>query len=154
MTNRPAPTPEALDAYARGFNRSATLRFFGVELDFPDERTVRCRLDVRDDHRGGLGSDAINGGILAAIFDLAIGCTAALVDPGRRSATVQLSMNFEQPVRGGKLVALGRIDRAGGSTAFSSATIEDERGVICARAQGVVRLSREPWAAGSHPGIN
>jgi len=151
---RPAPTPEQLARYARGFSESATLRFFGVTLDYPDGRTLRATMPVRPEHLGGLGSDAVNGGILAAIFDLAIGCCGALVDPTRRTATIQLSMNFERALRGPLLVARGQLDRVGGRTAFASATIEDAEGEVCARAQGIIRLTDVPWEAEGHPGIN
>ena len=154
MKSRPRPTPEQLARYAAGFNATRTLQLFGVMLDYPDGETCRVTMPVRNDHLGGLGSDAVNGGILAAVFDLAIGCTGALVDPTRRTATLQLSMNFERPLRGPVLIARGRLDRVGGRTAFSSAVIEDEIGEACARAQGVLRLTDVPWAAGDHPGMN
>lgn len=154
MSERPRPTADQLARYAEGFNQSATLRFFGTTLSFPEGQLVRASLPVRPDHRGGMGTDAVNGGILAAMFDLVIGCTGALVDPTRRTATVQLSMSFEQAVRGDLLVAEARVDRAGGSTGFSSAWIKDGRGETCARAQGVIRLLTQTWASGEHPGIN
>ena len=154
MSRRPRPTSEQLARYAEGFNASKTLQLFGVTLDYPDGECCRVTMPVRVDHLGGLGSDAVNGGILAAIFDLAIGCTGALVDPTRRTATLQLSMNFERPLRGPLLVARGKLDRVGGRTAFSSAVIEDSQGEPCARAQGVLRLTDLPWEAGDHPGMN
>ena len=154
MKTRPRPSPEQLARYAAGFSASLTLRHFGAVLDYPDADTCRVTMPVRSEHLGGLGSDAVNGGILAAIFDLAIGCTGALVDPTRRTATLQLSMNFEQPLRGPLLLAHGRLDRVGGRTAFASAVITDADGQPCARAQGVLRLTDIPWSAGDHPGMN
>ena len=154
MTERKPPTPEALARYAEGFNRSATLRFFGVTISFPDTRLVRAELKIRPDHRGGMGTSAVNGGIRAAMFDLVVGCTGALVDPTRKSATLQLSMSFERALAGDLLVAEAHLDRVGGRTAFASAWIKDERGEICARCQGVVRLSNEPWESGHSPAVN
>src|SRR5699024_6548403 len=97
---------------------------------------------------------AINGGVLAALFDLSIGVCGALVDPGRRSATIQLSMNFERPVTGDRIHAEAKIDRAGGTNIFASAVIFDESGQPCARAQGVVRISRSGWQNGASPAVN
>lgn len=148
------PPADALERYADNFNRSATLRHFGLTLSFPEGRLVRATLPVRPDQRGGLGSEAVNGGVLAAMFDLVVGSTSALVDPTRRSATVQLSMSFERPTNGDVITADAWIDRAGGSTLFASAVIRDGQGEVTARCQGVVRISRLPWADGASPAIN
>lgn len=76
----PKPTPEQLARYAAAFNESETLKHFGVKVGFPDPETCEVVLDpVQQSQRGGLGSDAVNGGVLAAIFDLVIGCAPALV---------------------------------------------------------------------------
>jgi uncharacterized protein (TIGR00369 family) len=154
LPSRPAPTIEALNRYAEDFNQSLTLRFFGARIEFPSVDRVRIVVPVRPEHRGGMGTDAVNGGILAAIFDLALGCAAALADPTRRSATMQISMSFEQGLRGDLLVGESWLDRVGGRTAFASAVLKNEAGDICARAQGVVRLTDLPWAGGASPAIN
>jgi acyl-coenzyme A thioesterase PaaI-like protein len=153
--NRPTPpTPELLARYAAEFNKSSTLRFFGVQIAFPDQQTIEVRLDkIIPEQRGGLGTSAVNGGVLAAIFDLVIGCTSALFDPTRRSATMQLSMSFERPVFGDSLRAEGRIDAAGGSVLFSSARLFDGNGTECARCQGLIRISRLPWESGQSPAV-
>lgn len=152
---KPRPTLEQLKRYSEHFNDSATLKNFGVKVAFPDLQTVEVLLDpVLDGQRGGLGTDAVNGGVLAAIFDLVIGCTPALVDPSRRSATVHLSMNFMRALRGNKLIARARIDRAGELLVFASAQIVDEKGVLCATCTGMSRLSELPWLSGESPAIN
>jgi uncharacterized protein (TIGR00369 family) len=149
------PTQEQLDHYAEQFNQSQTMRFFGARLSFPQGQKVVISLpEVRLEHRGGLGTTAVNGGILAALFDYAIGCTPALKDPTRRAATMQLSMSFERPVLGDSLRAEATIDSAGTSTLFASARVYDAQGQVCARCQGVVKLSRMKWASGQSPAIN
>ncbi len=146
---------EQLQIYADKFNDSATLGLFGVKVDFPDGERVRAVIDdVQPGHRGGLGTDAINGGVLAALFDLVIGMCGALVDPTRRSATIQLSMNFEQPVTGERIVAEAWINRHGRTNLFASAVIRDEAGKECAHGQGVVRLSRMKWQNDGSPAVN
>ncbi len=150
----PRPTAAQL-RYAELFNQSATLKHFGVIVSFPSADRVRAVLKpIRPEQLGGLGSNAVNGGVLAAMFDLAIGCTPALVDPSQRSATVQLSMSFERAVVGGSLYAEAKVDRAGKNLLFASAVIVDEQGRECAHAQGVVSLSGKPWSSGESPAIN
>ena len=110
--------------------------------------------EVRPEHRGGLGTAAINGGVIAAMFDFAIGCTPALKDPTRRAATMQLSMSFERPLVGESVRAEATIDSAGSSTLFASARMYDAQGQVCARCQGVVKVSQMKWASGQSPAIN
>ena len=148
------PSPEQLARYAEHFSNSAALKAFGVRVSFPDGDRVHAVIDpVRPEQRGGLGMEAVNGGVLAAMFDLVIGCAGALVDPTKRTATMQLSMSFERPVLGHKLLAVAKIDSAGKTTLFASAHIEDEDGKVCARCQGLVKLSQVPWKSGVSPGI-
>ena len=154
-TPQTRPTPQQLARYAELFNASQTMKHFGVKIHFPDADTVIARLDpIRPEQRGGLGSDAVNGGVLAAMFDLCIGCAPATIDPTRRSATVQLSMNFMKGVRGDVLIAKGRVDRAGNVLVFCSAEIRDGEGNLCATGTGLVRLSEMKWAQGESPAIN
>ncbi|MDC0714066.1 PaaI family thioesterase [Stigmatella sp. ncwal1] len=149
------PTQEQLDRYAEQFTQSQTLRHLGVRLSFPEGRKVLISLpEVRPEHLGGLGTTAVNGAVLSAMFDLAIGCTPALLDPTRRCATLQLSLSFQRPLVGSSLEAEAEIDSHGKSTLFASARIRDAQGNICARAQGVVRISTLPWASGESPAIN
>lgn len=145
--NQYGATRDGIDRYARAFNESEVLGMFGIEIQFPDLETVEAVIDeARPGHMGGLGDhQAINGGVLAALYDLVLGCSAALVDPRRRSATVQLSMNFERPVLGSEVRARAKVDRAGRTLVFSSAEILDGRGEVCSRATGVVRISQKLW---------
>ncbi|WP_434388031.1 PaaI family thioesterase [Melittangium boletus] len=149
------PTQEQLDRFAEQFNQSATMRHFNTRLSFPEGKKVVIAIpELRPEHRGGLGTDAVNGGILAALFDLAIGCTPALRDPSRRAATMQLSMSFERPVRGDSARVEATIDTAGTSSLFASARVYDAEGTVCARCQGVVKLSKMKWASGDSPAVN
>ncbi|MCE9669585.1 PaaI family thioesterase [Myxococcus stipitatus] len=150
------PSQADLDRYATLFNQSLTLRHFGAHLAFPEGRKVVITLpEIRPEHRGGVGSAAaVNGGILAALFDLAIGTSGALVDPSRRCATVQLSMSFERPVTGDHLRVEAEIDSQGLTLLFATARVYDAQGRMCARCQGVVRLSNLPWASGESPAVN
>jgi len=146
------PTPEQLAHYAREFSASVPLKSFGCRLHFPTSDRVVVEIDpLEPQHRGGLGTDAVNGGVLAAMFDLAIGTTPALLDTTRRNATMQLSMTFERPLRGSKLRTEAWIESAGTSTLFASARTLDEHGQVVARCQGVVKLSKLKWKAGGSP---
>ena len=137
------PTEAELTDLAVLWNRSEVLRHHGMRVTFEPERVVVEIPEVRQEHRGGLGTSAVNGMVLAALFDLATGSTVVLLDPRRRSATVQLSMSFERAVLGDSVRCEARIDRAGQRTLFASAFVKDAQGQVCARCQAVVAVSRQ-----------
>ncbi|MFP2911703.1 PaaI family thioesterase [Pyxidicoccus sp. 3LFB2] len=149
------PTQADLDRYAELFNQSLNIRHFGAHISFPEGRkTVITLPELRPEHRGGLGSAAaVNGGILAAMFDLAIGCSGALVDPSRRCATIQLSMSFERAVTGEGMRVEAEVDNKTVSLLFVTARAFDGQGRVCARCQGVVKLSTLPWPSGENPAV-
>lgn len=152
----PRPSQADLDRYAELFTQSLSVRHFGARLAFPEGRKVVVTLpELRPEHRGGVGSAAaVNGGILSAMFDLAIGTSAALVDPTRRCATVQLSMSFERAVTGDHLRVEAEVDSHTASLLFATARLYDAEGRMCARCQGVVKLSHLRWASGESPAVN
>lgn len=152
MPTQAAPPPEQLARYANDFNQSLALKHFGAKISFPTTDRVHIDIDpIRVEHLGGMGSDVVNGGVLAAAFDLALGCTGALVNPRLRNATTQLSMTFERPVRGKKLRVEAWINSAGKLLLFSGAELFDENDQLCARGTAVVRLTDKPWNNGHSP---
>ena len=146
MTTPHPPNAERLAQYAQRLTAHPSLRAFGVRLSFPDAARVRIDVDaIPISMRGGIMDDAIvNGGALSALCDLLIGGTSALVDDGARSATVQLSIRFERPLRGDRLQGEARVDHATARTIFASAEISDAQGQVCVRCQGLVTLLRSP----------
>jgi len=136
----------ALASYAERVNSHPSLQHFGAKVAFPDESRVTVLVEpVPITLRGGFGDDrVVNGGVLSALCDLLIGCTAGLIDPNGRAATVQLSIRLEQPLLGGRIVGEGRVDRSTGRLVFSSAEIRDENDKICARCQGMVSRGARP----------
>ena len=139
----PRPTADELTRLASLWNQSEVLRNLGLRIGFQPDRVVVDLPEVRAEHLGGLGTSAVNGLVLSGMFDLAVGSTVVLVDPRRRSATVQLSMSFERAVFGRSARCEAWVDRAGQRTLFASARILDEQGQVCARCQGVVAVSRQ-----------
>jgi acyl-coenzyme A thioesterase PaaI-like protein len=137
-----------LSRYAELWNAHPSLQYFGAKIAFPDATRVTVAVDhVPLAMRGGLGDDSVvNGGILSALCDLIIGCTAGLVDPTSRSATVQLSIRLEQPLLGERILGEARVDRSTGRLIFSTAELSDETGKVCVRCQGIVTRIRAPGA--------
>ena len=101
--------------------------------------------------RGGGGTDAINGGVIAYMFDGAMGgaIASAVLDrfggPGFdltrfRMATISLTINYLSAALGDRFEAQGTVVKLGRGTAFAEGRFYDERGELCASATGVWRL--------------
>ena len=134
-------TREELDSFAAAWTASGPMRYLNFRMSFPGGDRVMIELpEVLAAQRGGKGTDAINGGILAAMFDFAIGATALLAPPLRRNATVHLSIDYQRAVRGKSARCIAKLDRATRALAFASAEILDEHGASCSRATGLVSL--------------
>ena len=151
MPPRRAPRPfseayatlESLNALAAAWNRSPPLQRLGARLEFQRVDRVRVVLDpVQMFHRGGIGTEAINGTVLAGLFDLAIGTVGWLASSESRSATVTLAMTFFRPTRGDRVAVEARLIRAGTNLMFAAAEIFDERGDVTARCDGTVAVAR------------
>jgi uncharacterized protein (TIGR00369 family) len=136
-------TLKSLQALADVWNSSAPMRQLGARLEFERIDRVRAVIDpVLPHHRGGIGTDAVNGPVLAGLFDLAIGTVGWLARPETRSATVTLSMTFLRPTRGERVVVEARLLRAGTNLTFAAAEVFDERGEVTARCDGTVAVAR------------
>lgn len=136
-------TLEALNALGAVWNASAPLQRLGARLEFTRVDRVRAVLDpVQMFHRGGIGTDAVNGAVLAGLFDLSIGTVGWLSRPDTRSATVSLSMTFIRPTRGDRVVVEARLLRAGTNLTFAAAEIFDGWGEVTARCDGTVAVAR------------
>ncbi len=150
-------TQQQLDTFAAARNSLPVCDFFGFKIAFHlDESEGDCVEitldDVKPGQRGGLGTSAVNGGVLAAIFDFAVGYAATLAPPLRKSATVQLSLNLESAVLGNLVRCTARIVKQARNILFVSAEIADETGKICARGTGMCALgpevALEEWTRG------
>ena len=116
------PTLESLRALGEMWNDSPPMKHFGAKLAFDRVDRVRAVIDpVTTVHRGGLGTDAVNGVVLAGLFDLV--------------------MSFFRPSRGDRIVAEARLVRAGLNLVFAAAEIFDAEGRVTARCDGTCAIA-------------
>ena len=135
-------TLDALRELAATWNSSPPMQRIGARLEFERVDRVRAVIDpVMPYHRGGMGTDAVNGPVLAGLFDLVIGTVGWLSRPQSRSATVTLSMTFLRPTRGNRVLVEGRLLRAGTNLTFATAEVFDEEGQVTARCDGTVAVA-------------
>jgi len=133
---------EELSAFQAEWNQHPGMRHMGAELDLSTPEVVRAVVDpIQPEHRGGLGTEAVNGAVIAGIFDLVIGLCGYLQTVGRRAGVAQMSIQFLRPVNGTRFEVVGHPVRAGNTLVFSTAELRDERGIVCARCDGIVAVS-------------
>jgi len=155
----PYATLDALHAMADAWNASPPMQRLAARLEFTRVDRVRAVLDpVELFHRGGMGTDAVNGAVLAGLFDLAIGTVGWLTRPDTRSATVSLAMTFLKPTRGDRVAVEARLLRSGTNLTFAAAEIFDGEGQVTARCDGTVavafgRYGADDFFAGMRGGI-
>jgi acyl-CoA thioesterase len=95
-----------------------------AELRFPFSRAVA--------RRGGM----VHGGIVMYSLDNACGIAVMTVNPGTDQLTMELKVNFLEPLSKGPFVVLGRVVRAGGRVATAEGEVRDAEGKLCAKSLG------------------
>ena len=95
-----------------------------VELSFPFTKAIA--------RRGSM----VHGGMVAFALDNACGLATMAVNSGVDQVTLEFKVNFLEPLRKGPFTAVGRIVRAGGSTAVAEGEVRDADGRMCAKSLG------------------
>jgi len=117
----------------RRLKESQATQLFGFSLAAAEPGRAVLRLDVRKRHKQIHGM--VHGGVLAALADNAAGIAAYSVIPrGRHLVTVELKINFLEPVHEGKILAEGRVLRRGRNFVVAECEIRDEKGRLAAKA--------------------
>jgi len=112
-------------------SKSSELLGFDVE-SVHDGRAI-LRLDVRPRHKQIHG--VVHGGILAALADTAAAIAAYTVVPrGVELATLELKINYLEPVPGGTVKADARVLRAGRNFIVTECEIFNQAGSLAAKA--------------------
>jgi acyl-coenzyme A thioesterase PaaI-like protein len=124
------------------WNAHLGVRRMGVTLDIVSRTELRAVVDpIEPHHRGGMGTPAVNGPTIAAVFDLVTGLTGYLQALGKRVGVAQLNIQFLRPVMGTRFAVTAQPEKVGRSIVFVSSELTDEGGTPCARASGLVSIS-------------
>lgn len=140
------PTLEQLSQLEAMWNAHPGMQHMGWRVDLSTPGLVRAFIDpVLPHHRGGLGTDAVNGAVIAGMFDLVIGLSGYMHTIGRRAGVAQIHVHYLRPVEGDRFEVTGWPTRVGRSLVFASGELRDQRGTVCAKCDGIVAISgREP----------
>lgn len=124
--------------WAERFNAIPAMEYMGCRLDLGHGRVVRVHLpEVKPHHQGGLGTEAVNGAVLAGFFDCALGVAGVLQYPDRRAGTVELAIKFMRPTLGRSVTAFAVALKRSESVTFVESELYSA-GRLCAIATGMV----------------
>ncbi len=132
-----SPHKEVEDFY----NNSLQLKYFGCEIAFQKENLLLVRIPkVTSIHHGGVGADAVNGGVISFLFDLSLGLTAYLVKDNQYSfsATSRISIHLKKPLFTKSISMFSKINQVKKNLIYSEAWVINESGVVCSTANGIL----------------
>jgi len=148
MTEPTSNATEPLSATVRAelaerWNAHPGIARMGVRLEIVSRTELRATVDPIELHHrgGGMGTPAVNGPTIAAIFDLVTGLTGYLQAPGQKVGVAQLNIQFLRPVLGDRFEIVGRPHKTGRSLVFVGCDLRDATGTVCAKADGIVSVS-------------
>jgi len=117
----------------RRMKESRSTELLGFDVESVHAGRAIFRLDVRPSHKQIHG--VVHGGILAALADTTAAIAAYTAVPnGTEIATVELSINYLEPVPGGRIKADARVLRAGRNFIVTECEIFNENGSLAAKA--------------------
>lgn len=120
------PEPEDPDYAARvraSFAAQGAMTHLGAEL--AEVGPGRCVIALPFRPELTQQDGFFHGGVVTTIADTAAGFAAlTLMPPGARVLSVELKVNFLAPARGERLLAVGRVERAGRTISVVQARVE------------------------------
>jgi len=121
---------QAVEAHRPAFPYAALL---GMELVEVEPGRAVVTLEVNHQLQNPVGT--VHGGVYCSLADTAMGIAySAGLNPGKSFVTVDLQISFLRPARGGRLIAEGRVLKAGRRIGFLECDIRDDTGSLLARA--------------------
>jgi len=126
-------------------------RLLGTRCLFKKEGKSRYELSLGPDHLNRRG--VAHGGVVASLLDTAMGAAViSSIAPEEWCGTLELSIQFREPVLPGTVTAEGRMARRGRTVAFAEGEIRDPAERILATAHGVWTIwPRKPSVPGKRP---
>ncbi|TAE49965.1 MAG: PaaI family thioesterase [Bacteroidetes bacterium] len=131
--------PETIERW----NNSHFWKWAGIHILEVKSGWARAEIQVQPHHRGGGGTQAVNGGIMAYFFDGLLSAAARTVarENFLAMSTVNLNVSYLRLLQvESRVEGIATVIRAGGSTVFLEGKLYDDQGEICATCNGIIRL--------------
>lgn len=138
----PIGLPDAVrTTWVTRFNDLPVMCHLGARLQLEDDTRI-CVVVPRLEpyHLGGMGGATMNGGVISAMFDCALGVAGVLQNPDRTSGTVQLEIKLMRPVSEPRVACYAWALRATRACVFTEAELYDGRNRLCAVGSGIVAV--------------
>lgn len=124
---------KATELVRRRMRESKATELLGFDVESVQDGRAIFRLDVRPKHKQIHG--VVHGGILAALADTTAAIAAYTVIPrGTELATLELKINYLEPVPGGRVKADAKVLRSGRNFIVTECDIFNETGSLAAKA--------------------
>ncbi|MBI3220669.1 MAG: PaaI family thioesterase [Bacteroidetes bacterium] len=119
------------------FNASAQLKQMHIRIDLSNMSEPQVCIDeVMEVHKGGIGTEAVNGAVIALLVDLAIGLLGIRHYAEGMTATSNFNINYVKPLMANKVVVRAEETEVIGKRIFGIARVMNEKGEVCAYATG------------------
>lgn len=145
LRDRALPMPRPLaerQQWQAAFNQLPAAQHFGFSVDLADSQFVAIRLgEIQPWHRGGLGTAAINGAVIAGMFDIGLGLAGTQQFPGRPTGTIDLSIKLMKPTLGPEVTLYAWAVEKRTHVVFVEAELHDSSNGISVTGQGLVAAS-------------
>ncbi|HEY6384637.1 MAG TPA: PaaI family thioesterase [Candidatus Acidoferrum sp.] len=120
-------------ALRRRTNEAGATSLLGLSLESLERGHVVFTMKIKPRHKQLHG--VVHGGVLATMADTVAAIAAYTTVPkGTEIATVELKINFLEPVPGGRIKAVGRVLRTGRNFVVTECEIYKEDGAMAAKA--------------------
>jgi uncharacterized protein (TIGR00369 family) len=124
---------EATELVRRRMRESKATEFLGFDVESVHDGRAVLRLDVLAHHKQVHG--VVHGGILAALADTTAAIAAyTVLPPGTEIATLELKINYLEPVPGGRVLADAKVLRKGRNFIVTECDIYIANGSLAAKA--------------------
>lgn len=121
------------------FNSSIQLRHSGMRVDLTDIGKPLVIIDsVEEYHKGGVGTEAVNGAVIAMLIDLAIGLLGLPHYGEGMTGTSNLSINYVKPLLAKKVIVSAEQTEVVNKRIFGIVRVMNEKEEVCAYATGAL----------------
>lgn len=132
---------ELLIGWLNGQYIPPVIDLIGIELVEYSDGNAQLALHAGKRHHNPMG--IVHGGILCDLADAAMGVAmATTLQDGESFGTVDLHVNYFQPVQESRLTAIGRVVHRGRTVGHVECDITDERQQLVAKATSTCVIQR------------
>ncbi len=121
------------------FNSSVQLKHSGIRIDLTNISKPLVIIDiVEEHHKGGIGTEAVNGAVIAMLVDLAIGLLGLPHYAEGMTGTSNLSITYAKPLHAKKVIVSAEETEVINKRIFGIVRVMNEKEEVCAYATGAL----------------